>query len=116
MASRCATKQEVIDLLNCIINQDCELAEKNKLIIYQIKYYEIELVFLSYFICLYLENNSSVNIVEKILKLLNEYYLRVQWFDINYIEALYSRFGDKDLCMDDKLIQTQERINNHDYY
>lgn len=94
--------------------------EELVLLLEQCKYWESELVCFSYFLSQLLERKAKANvdcksILEKTIHQTSEMWLSVQQFDIKFIKYLFRYTRDRNVVLEDNLIEIQLNMGQHLY-
>ncbi len=117
---RCLSKEE----LGVLIDNDWKLPDDDavdlSVCLYQSRYWESELICFSYFLSQVLERKAKNNddckqILEKAFQQTSEMWLSFQDFDGKFIKYLFRYIRDKDVLLENDLIEIQRNLGQHKY-
>lgn len=117
----CLRKRE-LDLLvdnNWTLAEDDDFEELN-LLLQQCKYWENELICFSYFVSQTLERKAKTSadcelILRHTFQQPSEMWLTIQQFDSKFIKYLFRNVRDRNVTLEDGLIEVQTKLGQHIY-
>ena len=118
--SYCFDKKEASVFIESKIlqsNSDLELIKKR---IDNAQDWVEEIVLLSYFLAIFFERKKTLSlsyaqIFQKLNNIINEMYICLQEFDVDYLDYLLKNVRDKSLNLEEELVELQNSLSDYNY-